>query len=332
LFTDFFRRLLQVFTIGLIATVLYLNILNVPRGHVVFLDKSGSESSGDLVQFESGTHFVPTLFVPGRWRRFSLDRGVHLQDIHLKLPLKYSAYLRLSDYFYIKLRLKIEGEIPPAQARVALAALGARPLDRDKIVEEEILYLASEFLLEKKIDEQNLDLIKTELGRFFAASNLANLQGRLNIQLKIPWYTLRRAELKEIHVPETQVYLAQTRNLGEVAATDRRSLLKQIEKDSDLALERKRNLEDLSKAEKMSALLAENPDLLEYYKIEKIAPRAGSVILDASSRGRKAELIINPTQSKDQKRGIDGKGEKDGDEAGGEIGQGSAGDREKRPR
>lgn len=328
MFTDFFRRTLQVFTIGLVGTVLYLNLLLVPRGHVVFLDFLAGEGSSDLYAYPAGTHFVPTLFVPNRWRRFNLDVSSQVQDIRIKIPLKYSAYLRLGDLFYIQLRLKIEGEIPAVHAQAALKALALRPHDRDKTIEEEFSFLVVEFLLGKKDDEQNLEQTKTELRRFFAANNLGDLQARLNTQLKTPWFELKRVELKEISLPDTQIYLAQTRNLAEVAQADRRQLLKQIEKDGELAIERKRNLEDMAKAERMAGLIADHPDILEYYKIEKIAARAGSVILDASSgvgaTAKNRNIIINPATNagKSDKRGLDGKGEKDGDEGGGgEIGK-----------
>ncbi|GAB4433855.1 MAG: hypothetical protein OHK0011_16940 [Turneriella sp.] len=77
-------------------------------------------------------------------------------------------------------------------------------------------------------------------------------------------------------------------------------------------------MEELAKAEKMSALMAENPALLEYYKIEKIAARAGQVILDASSQGADKRRAILPSNDKESARGRNGNEDKN--EAGGEIG------------
>ncbi|MFZ5630419.1 MAG: hypothetical protein ACOY5B_14910 [Spirochaetota bacterium] len=317
---DFFRRALQILAIASVGSVLYLDILSVPTGHLVFLQRaSGSATSAaELQAYASGYTFVPTLFVPGRWRKFQLETAPRLQEIKIRLPLRYSAYLRLNDLFYVHLRLRIEGEIDPAHATAALAALQMRPTERDRFVEESMQFLAAEYFINVNTDERQLERLKIQLTAFFSGANLPELQKRLDAQLRTPWYRLKNAELREIHVPDSEIYAAQTRNLEQVAAADRRALLTQIEKEAELSVERKRNMEELAKAEKMSALMAENPALLEYYKIEKIAARAGQVILDATSHGTDKRISIIPSNEKESARGRNGNEDKS--EAGGEIG------------
>jgi hypothetical protein len=322
-FADFFRRVFQILALAAVVTVLYLNMLSVAPGHVTFLQSQvsggGLESRG-FYPYEQGITFVPTLFVPYRWRRYQLEIQAKVQEVKIKLPLKYSAYLRLNDLFYVQLKLKTEGEIPAGEAFAALKALQFRPTEREKFIEEQLQFLAAEYFIDINGDEKNLEKVKAQLTAFFANSNLGELQKRLDLQLRSPWYKLKSIELRDIYVPDSQIYAAQTKNLDQVAAADRRALLTQIEKEADLALERKRNHEDISKAERMSVLIAENPEILEYYKIEKIAPHAGSVVLDASSGNSghgKRSLIIN--SEKKSTRGRDGKGENNGD--GGEIGR-----------
>lgn len=320
---DFFRRSFQILAIAAVGTVIYLDILTVPAGNAVFLEPQGAAATGERV-YPPGVYFMPTLFVPGRWRKYQVETGSRVQDIRIRLPLRYSAYLRLNDLFYVQIHLKVEGEIQANEAWVALKALQFRPVDRDKFIEEHLQFLAAEYFIDANTDETRLEKLKAELTQFFANSNLVELQKRLNTILRGTWYKLNRIELRALYVPDSQIYAAQTRNLGEVAAADRRALITQIEKEADLALERKRNLEDITKAEKMSALIAENPDLLEYYKIDKIAPRAGSVVLDASgNRGRRGEVVINQNPDKKSLRGKDGKAKNsdDSEADGGEIGR-----------
>lgn len=321
MFGDFFRRAFQILALASVAGVGYLNLLSVPPGHMAFLQSrvstGGLENRG-VYAYDPGISFVPTLFVPQRWQRFQLEVGPRMQELRIKLPLKYSAYLRLADLFYIQLRLRVEGEIPAVEAFTALKALQFRPADRDKVIEDNLQFLTSEFLLEINNDEKDLERVKNSLKSFFAMSNLPALQERLNRQLRSPWYKINSVELREVYVPDTQIYAAQTRNLEQVANADRRALLVQIEKEAELAAERKRNLEDIAKAEKMSALIAENPDIIEYYKIDKIAPRAGNVILEVAGRGnRRGDIVIGPATDKKTIRGKDGKSE---DSEGGEIG------------
>lgn len=320
---DFFRRVFQLLALAAILTVLYLNFLPVPNGSVTFLQSmvstGGIENRG-FYAYEPGLTFVPTLFVPQRWRKYQLEIQPRVQEIKIRLPLRYSAYLRLSDLFYIQLKLRIEGEISPAEAFAALKALQMRPLDRDRVVEDNLQFLAAEYLLELNPDEKNLEKLKLALRNFFSNTNLAVIQQRLDRQLRNPWYKLKNIELRDIYVPDSQTYEAQTRNLDQVAQADRRALLAQIEKEAELAIERKKNSEDLAKAEKMGTLIAENPDILEYYKVEKIAPRAGNVILDAASRAvRRGDIVVQPGQDKKGTRGKDGKGETNTE--GGEIGR-----------
>ncbi|MBN8221502.1 MAG: hypothetical protein J0L53_11300 [Spirochaetes bacterium] len=300
------------------VTVLYLNLLQVPSGHMTFLQSQvaggGLENRG-FFPYEQGITFVPTLFVPYRWRKYQLEIQSKVQEIKIKLPLRYSAYLRLNDLFYVQMKLKIEGEIPATEAFAALKALQLKPVERDKFIEDQLQFLAAEYFIDINSDEKNLEKVKTQLTGFFNNNNLAELQKRLDAQLRAPWFKLKSIELRDLYVPDSQIYAAQTKNLDQVAAADRRALLVQIEKEADLALERKRNHEDLAKAERMGALVAENPDILEYYKIEKIAPRAGNVILDAAG-GQKRNLTIQ--SDKKPARGRDGKGE---NSDGGEIGR-----------
>lgn len=314
---DFFRRSLQILAIASLGTVLYLNILSVPRGSVVFLQRVvGSAPEGELIAYTPGYSFVGTLFVPGRWRRYRLDVAPRQQELKVKLPLRYSAYLRLNDLFYVQLRLRIEGQIDPAYAAEALRALNWQPTERDSFIEESLRLLIADYFVNLKVDERQLEKLKVDLVAFLNPANLPELQRRLDNQLRTPWYRLQNIDLREIHVPDSEIYLAQTRNLAEVAAADRKALLLQIEKEAELALERKRNIEELSKAEKMAALIQENPSLLEYYKIEKIAPRAGQVILDAAGKLPDKRTIISIPSERE--RGRDGNEDKN--EAGGEIG------------
>ncbi len=317
---DFFRRALQILAIAAVGSVIYLNILSVPAGHIVFLKRAtgSSSSTAELHSYVSGYAFVPTLFVPGRWRRYQLEIAPRLQEVRVRLPLRYSAYLRLNDLFYVHLRVRIEGEIDQAQATAALAALQMRPTERDRFIEESVQFLAAEYFINLNTDERQLERLKIQLTSFFGGDNLPELQKRLDAQLRAPWYRLKSVELREIHVPDSEIYAAQTRNLEQVAAADRRALLTQIEKEAELSVERKRNMEDLAKAEKMSALMAENPAILEYYKIEKIASRAGQVILDASTHGTEKRLSILSPNEKESARGRNGNEDKN--EAGGEIG------------
>jgi hypothetical protein len=318
---DFFRRALQILAIASLSTVLYLDILSVPTGHLVFLQRvTGSAATrAELLVYRPGFTFVPTLFVPGRWRKYQLETAPRLQEIRVRLPLRYSAYLRLNDLFYVHLRLRIEGEIDEAYAEAALRALQMRPTERDRFVEETLQLLAAEYFLNLNTDERQLERLKVQLASVFSSANLSELQKRLDAQLQVPWYRLRQMELREIHVPDSEIYAAQTRNLEQVAAADRRALLFQIEKEAELSVERKRNMEELAKAEKMAALIAENPALLEYYKIEKIASRAGQVILDASAHGTDKRISIIPSNEKETARGRNGN--EDNNEAGGEIGR-----------
>ncbi len=320
MFGDFFRRSFQILTLAAVSTVIYQNVLLVPGGHVTFLQAqysdSGIEGTG-FHPYNAGFSFVPSLFVPGRFRRYDLQVSPRVQEVKLKLPLRYSAYLRMSDLFYVQARLRIEAEINRNDAFTALKALEYRPTERDKFIEEQLQFLAGEYFLDVAGDERALGTVKARLAQFFNNTNLTEIQARLDRQLKGNWLKLKTVDLRELYVPDNELYAAQTRNLGEVAAADRRALLTQIEREAELALERKRNLEELGKAEKMSALIAENPDIIEYYKIEKIAPRAGQVILDASGRGSSAIKGELPNK---KRRGTDGNSENKG-ETGGEIGR-----------
>ena len=320
MFGDFFRRSFQILTLAAVSTVIYQNVLLVPGGHVTFLQAqysdAGIEGTG-FYQHNAGITFVPSLFVPGRFRRYDLQVSPRVQEVKLKLPLRYSAYLRMSDLFYVQARLRVEAEITRSDAFTALKALEYRPTERDKFIEEQLQFLAGEYFLDVVGDERALGTVKARLAQFFNNTNLAEIQARLDRQLKGNWLRLKTVDLRELYVPDNELYAAQTRNLGEVAAADRRALLTQIEREAELALERKRNLEELGKAEKMSALITENPDVIEYYKIEKIAPRAGQVILDASGRGSSALKGELPNK---KRRGTDGNSENKG-ETGGEIGR-----------
>ncbi|HRP69667.1 MAG TPA: hypothetical protein PLY93_09065 [Turneriella sp.] len=316
--TDFFRRLLQITALAAVVTVVYLDFIFVPKGYTTFLiapTTTGGIDNQGVFQYAEGTNFVPTLFVPYRFQRYQLETQSKIQEIDVKLPLRYSAYLRLNDLFYVQLKIRIEGFISEKGAYAALKALQYKPTDRDKFIEKQLALVVAEYLLDIKGDEKNLEKTKITLAAFLSPTNKGEIQSRLNRQINDSWFTLTSVELKEIYMPDSALYAAQIRNLDEVATADRAALLSQISKEAELALERKRNLEDITKAEKMGALIHENPYILDYYKIEKIAPRAGNVMLDVTSNARHERPT--PADLKD-KRGRDGKNE---NSEGGEIGR-----------
>ncbi|MCS6971914.1 MAG: hypothetical protein NZL89_02730 [Leptospiraceae bacterium] len=304
---------MQLMAVASVATALYLNVLMVPAGHIVFLQMIAEAAEKPAyIPYPPGYHFVWTLFVPGRWRRYQLEVAPRIQEISVRLPLRYSAYLRLNDLFYIRIRFRVTGKIEPQRAVAALEALQLRPTARDQFIEECFQLLLAEYYTGLAIDERKLGELRVRLANFLHNNNRDELQRRLDAILRDNWYRLENIELRELYVPDSELYLAQTRNLEEVAAADRKALLAQIAKESELAIERKRNQEQLAKAEKMAELIADNPAILEYYKIEKIVPQAAQVILDTAPRSEDRHSGSLPGMQKKPRRSNDGSEEEGG--------------------
>jgi len=284
---DFFRRVLQLTALTSVVSVLFLNTFAVPRGRSVFLQ---SASTGWIDKpLTSGYHFLWSGFVPGLWKKYYLETGSKLQEIRLKLPLQYSEFLRLSDAYFVQVTIHLESEIAEPAAWEFLKSLDYKPEGREAFISERLRWTIEEFFSEIYKSDNDLAKLKAEFSAFFQSTARENFQSRLNrFTGSQKMIVVKNIDLTELKIPERNLYLSQTQNITEVMQAERKALLHQIEADSTLAIERKRNLEDLRKAEKISELIKENPQIIEYYKVEKLAGKAGTFILDTSSNHSRA--------------------------------------------
>jgi hypothetical protein len=94
---------------------------------------------------------------------------------------------------------------------------------------------------------------------------------------------LLQYDIVKLEVPEAAVYLENIKNIGKIFQARREATTKKILAD---ALKYERQLldeEDLDKARKFGEIMKEYPDIVKYYQIEKVNPKAKIVLQNQPS-------------------------------------------------
>ncbi|RME89530.1 MAG: hypothetical protein D6767_08315 [Candidatus Hydrogenedentota bacterium] len=277
----------------MLAALMWQNIVTVPYGHLGFLkDRTAGWQDTPL---SAGTHWLWTGFVPEKWKLFLLKKQEPPLRIKIKLPLRYTKLLKLGDDYYTKIRFDCRYKISPSHFPLLLETV---QYDPEKI--REIFIERLKILIELKYYEiyQNdfmLDNLAVRLRQYLG--NETNSPLLQDYQKNFPDndITFQKIYGVKIYVPDAGLYRARTADLTPVLLAQRQSLVKQIEADAKAYQIRILGQAEMQKASKMKDLIDQNPKILEYYKIEKMNPKADVWIL---SEGTSTKTFTLPSHKK----------------------------------
>lgn len=293
LFRFFFRLFhffIASFSIGALLSFFYLNLIIVPEGATgIMINRLEKEKIRSL---QSGSHFVWDAFVPEKYQIIYFTGFDKTLTFEHNENLKYTEFLKLSDYFKMKISVTLTYRIN-AENILLLYQMNGNKLNRiDEFVKNRF-----KRILEKKYyslyrNEQDIKILKDELNQYLKMENpdfIQDYKGWFSVQDK-PVIELVQIYVNHIHLPDYVIYREMGKNMPQIIHAKRKAFLARIFDESRLETDKVRSLAEYDKARMYSDLIKKNPDIIQFLQIDKINPFASRVIIEQNSGYRKRPL------------------------------------------
>lgn len=276
---NFFRFIIIGITLAAITATLYLNVIVIPEGHAGIL--SEKTTGAQMPPLEPGYHWLWSGFVPEKWTLKTIDRNPQPVEVKVIEPLRYAQFLPEKDYFSIQVGLRINYNLPNSAIEYFLKYFNGDFTQLPRYVKERTQIVIQMALLEFYRGPQDLPQVEQRLRlRFFENGEFESKWNEVfgNSGLELEWF-----DITTIEAPDREIYLEQIRDQDRIFEAKREALIQNIMAEAQTDSRRLQDQADLEKAEKMAGLIAKYPDLLEYYKIEKLYQSANITIVDSNS-------------------------------------------------
>lgn len=275
--------LIASFSIGAIIAFFYLNLVIIPDGNTgIMINKLEKNKIRSL---SPGVHFIIDAFVPEKYQiiYFSgFDRNITIEH---KENLKYTEFLKLSDYFQFKLSVTVTYEINTSKI------LSLYEMNNNKLIQiDEFVKNRFHRILEKKYYEfykKEADLKSLE----FHFIDFLKVQ---NLELKEKWkewfydkeepiIRLKNIYVNHIHLPDNIIYYQISMNMPQIINAKRKAFLERIFDESKLETDKVRSYAEYEKAVRYSELIRKNPFILNFLQIDRLNPFASKVIINQTN-------------------------------------------------
>ncbi|GEM_PF-2886142 len=289
----------SIFT-GLLLAAALLSFVKVPPGQNGILERVDQKKPPVILS--PGNHFILTWFVPNRYTLTLLPAGIQIQKIETLLSLKYGDYLDLPDSYKIRLQYKLHYSIVPDNApRFLHSILGGDPSLLRNIVKEK-----AESILRAKFPELyrssgDIPFLFQRFHNYISADaqTTESFQNQLAAAFSIagkPGIKIEKVEILEISIPDAALYEQQLLSLLPLQQARTKALISKIENEAQRYAATKNLETETKRAEKYAQLIRKYPELLEFLRIDKLAPQA-SVIYESPrvpQEGQRQPELLSP--------------------------------------
>ena len=298
----FLKFIFNLLAVSSLLTFIYFQFITVPAGYLGFLK---SRSDGWQQQaLQAGWHWRPLAFLPDQYEVFLVEKNPPPLDVNFKKGLQYTDYLGLSDVFRLQLKLRLHYTISEEAAFYLLTQI-----DDDVNSWPMIIKSRLESQLDKKFNEfytsnRAINNLEANYDEYFRADGaFASDWQTIFSEEKL---NLTRWRLLKNYAPDAALYLAQTQNINQVFTARRQAVIARIAAQSKAYEKNVLNKTELDKAENFSKLIKQNKDLLKYYSIEKMNPRAKVIISGGGNRLLKPQGSVEETTEEESSSGETG--------------------------
>lgn len=314
MFTGFFKNLLQILAFACFLSAGYLNLIKVPENHLGVL----VETTGGIQKplLPPGYHWNWTGFVPLKWEFYLINVNPPVTEVNFREPLHYSRFLEDPKSYDIHIDLNIKYHLSDKSVYYFWNYLNKKILENKMYIVERTKLLAELFLMDVYRKEEDIRKLNPLLRKYFEKNG--KFQEDWNEIFKEEGIVLESYELKNLEIPEPAVYLDALKNMGPISEARREALSRKILAEADAYQRKLLNEVDLEKADNFIAIMKKYPDIIKYYQIEKINPKAKSVIMiDQNLNGRDA---VEKEKNAAAKEVIKNKPQKPPEEETGQVG------------
>lgn len=270
------RNILFIIILLTLAGYLYVNCFFMIEEGVFGLVRS--EQTGDIIRvLDSGYHIIPEGIIPEEISLMTFrKKESRLFDLSIPIP---SLEMTKSDFYAITIPVSVQYAVSPERITLITEEWGD---DRDYIPHLLKRFMTGYFVREftpyfspvyRRVElERDMDEIVQSVSESLTA------QGR-GIGIEITAFRLSGA----VRLPDTEIFFDGLQYLKELMEVEKNNKKELIILRSKLERDEIYNKQFYQKLEEISRLIKQNPDLLKYMYIEKMAD--------------KVKVIITPEQS-----------------------------------
>lgn len=283
--TGFFKNLFQILALACVLTVLYLNVIIVPESHAGVLVEKTSGIQKPLLK--PGYHWNWTGFVPFKWNLYNINLNPPVEKIHIKQPLRYGRYLEDADIFSINLHINIKYQLKEDSVYFFWNFLNKKIPDYKNYIHDRVRLMVELFLNESYRREEDVAYLNAFLRKYI--SNEGRFKQDWDAIFKDEYVELIQFEIAGIQIPEAAVYFENIKNIDKIFQARREATVKRLLAEASVYEKNLMDQAELEKTEKFGEIMKKYPDIIKYYQIEKLNPKANIFIVN--DQIRKDEII-----------------------------------------
>jgi hypothetical protein len=293
--SGFFKNLFQVVAFACVLTVLYLNVIIVPDSHVGLLVEKTRGLSKPLLK--PGYHWNWTGFVPYKWNFYSIDLNPPVVNIHIRQPLRYGRYLEDADIFSINLNINVKYTLDEKSVLFFWNYLKNNVPEYNNYISDRVRLMVELFLNETYRREEDVAFLNAFFRKYI--SNEGRFKKDWNEIFKEEGVELTQYEITKLEIPEAAVYFENIKNIDKIFQARRDATVKRLLAEAGVYEKNLLDHAELEKTEKFIELMKKYPDIIKYYQIEKLNPKANIILLNDPTTLN--EIIKNAVKQPDIK-------------------------------
>jgi len=285
--SGFFRNLFQIIAFACFLAAIYLNIIIIPENNTGLLAEKTRGLKEPLLQ--PGYHWNWTGFVPYKWNLYKIDLQPPVTNIRIRQPLRYGRYLEDAEVFSINLNINVRYVLNEKSAIFFWNYLKGNVTDYNSYISDRVKLMVELFLNESYKREEDVAYLNALLRMYI--SNDGKFKQDWKEIFKDEEVELLQFEITKLEIPEAAIYLENIKNIDKIFQARREATVKRLMAEANIYDKNLQDQAELDKAEKFAEIMKKYPEIIQYYQIEKLNPKANITIINESMRS--SEIIKN---------------------------------------
>jgi len=303
--SGFFKNLFQAIAFACLLTAVYFNIVVVPDNNLGLLVEKTAGLKTPLLK--PGYHWNWTGFVPYKWNLYNIDLNPPVVNVRLKQPLRYGRYLEDAEIFSINLNINIKYNLSEKSVLFFWNYLKKNIPDYNNYISSRVRLMVELYLTEVYRREEDVAFLNVLLQKYI--SNEGRFKQDWEAIFKEEEVSLEQFEISKLEVPEAAVYLENLKNIDKIFQARREATVKRLLAEANVYEKNLIDQAELDKTEKFIEIMKKYPDIIKYYQIEKINPRANIILMN--DPGNSGEIVKDTLRQDQVKAQVQGEAQSD---------------------
>ena len=306
-----FKLIFILLSLSAIATAASHNLITVPAGHVAVLKEQ--TLGWQKPHLQPGNHWIWGGFVPEKYRVYFINLQPNHVLVDFKKGLEYTDYLGLSDTFRVQVSFQLKYQVDEKVVDQLLQNFSENVNDWQEMIVNRARTLVELRFFDFYQTDEDISKLPVSFKNYLQGNGEVTFGSDFAKAFENDGIKLNRLHIEKVYAPNASIYLEQARNVDEIFAARRQAQVQKIFAEAEVYKKEKFDFLDIEKARHFSGLLRENPDVKDYYHIEKLNKLARVIVIEGRTAGVPLEGVLNEKPGQKNPEEITGSPEKVGD-------------------